>query len=133
MLTLTVEEFTQQFGGNAHRQGLLAHLNPFLIALRAQFRSFRIVAFGSFITEKQDPTDIDLMVHVVTAPADSGYNKITRLRTLANPALDVFTLKIAMSQTTAPLPSAEEMVEAFNDRESHREKGISCVAGVGLI
>ena len=133
--TMTFADFEKRFGWNTHRQNLLADLGPFVAQLQANFATFRVVAYGSFISDKGEPGDIDLMVHVVSTRADPGFNSITRARTLAAPTLDVFTLRISQAFESPPatLPSADEMIADFNARESHIESGIHCDGGIELI
>jgi hypothetical protein len=133
--TMTFADFKKQFGWNTHRQNLLADLAPFVAQLQANFATFRVVAYGSFISDKSEPGDIDLMVHVVSTPADPGFISIGRVRTLASASLDVFTLRLSKSLDSPPtaLPAADEMIADFNARESHIEKGIRCDAGIELI
>ncbi|WP_106351228.1 DUF6932 family protein [Paraburkholderia fungorum] len=130
---MTFADFEKQFGWNTHRQNLLADFGPFVAQLRANFSSFKIVAYGSFISGKSAPGDIDLMVHVVSTPADPGFTPIIRIRTLAPATLDVFTLSLFKTLDSPPaLPSADEMIADFNARESHIEKSIHCDTGIEL-
>lgn len=130
----TLPEFKACFGTNEKRRTLLASLDAFLDALQANFRSFRVLAYGSFITEKEEPGDIDVMVYVCSTPVDSGFNKVGRLQQLANKDMDVFSLKVCMSfdQPTEPHDAAA-MVEGFNGLDAHVIKKIRCDRAIELV
>ncbi len=130
----TLTEFKTRFGTNKTRCGLLKDLEVFLQALEQNFQSFRVLAYGSFISNKPEPGDIDVMVHAFATPKDRGFNKFKKLQELASENVDVFTLNLQMSfGSPESLPDAELMVEKFNALEAHIAKGINCVDAIELV
>lgn len=125
--TVSPPEFKAQFGTNNVRQLFLAELETFLLSLQSNFNSFRLLIYGSFITDKEDRSDIDVMAHVCASPADRAFGKLTRLRNLAPSHVDVFTLESSNSIDLQQLPpTASSMNASFNDLEAHLAKGIEC-------
>jgi predicted nucleotidyltransferase len=132
--TMTPSDFRALYGINASRLALLGALDAFLHALQEEFRSSRVLAYGSFITEKDQPGDIDVMVVVCSTPTDPGFAKRRQLQELASAEIDVFTLRLSMGSgpKTDPPPAAD-MVEMFNGLERHVTKGIRCSHAIELV
>lgn len=132
--TATLPDFKSRFGANQARLVLLAALDDFLLTLQANFKSFRILAYGSFISDKEYPSDIDVMVHVCGTSIDPGFNKFKTVGELAVLGIDVFTLSLSMSfDKPQPPPDAESMLEHFNGLESHLENGTKCDHAIELL
>lgn len=130
----TLTEFKTRFGTNETRCGLLKELEVFLQALAQNFQNFRVLVYGSFISKKPEPGDIDVMVHTFATPKDLGFSKFKKLQELASENVDVFTLDLHMSFGSPETPlDAELMVEKFNAREAHIAKGIRCINAIELV
>lgn len=64
----TFEEIRSRFGWNAHREGLLSSFKVFLTTeLRPRFRD-PVLFDGSFVTDKDQPVDTDVVLDLVAAP-----------------------------------------------------------------
>lgn len=131
---MTIPELRAKFGTNDTRLSLLDELDAFVASLRSNFSVFRLLVFGSFITSKELPSDIDVMAYVLATPEDPGFNKFLQLKTLAPASIDVFTLHLSMSfGSPRPLPAAESMIAAFNSLEAHVASGTACQFAVELV
>jgi predicted nucleotidyltransferase len=131
---VSIPEFKTRFGTSERRLALLASLDNFLHALSENFSSFRVVAYGSFTSDKTEPSDIDVMVCVCSSPTDQGFNKYKRLQELADASVDVFTLRLGNSFCPAEAPpDAAAMVQQFNDFKAHVTKGIRCERAIELL
>ena len=132
--SLTLAQFRTQFGTTPERQRLLDELDSFLAQLQFNFKMYRVLAYGSFLSQKPVPGDIDVMVSVSSALSDPGFNKFKKLQELATEEVDVFTLNLKNSFGIAdPVPDADSMVSAFNSRKAHLAKGIQCQDAIELL
>lgn len=130
---MSLAELSAEYGTNETRANLLSELETFLHALEQNFSVYRLLVYGSFLTAKEDPSDIDVMTHVCGSPSDAGFSKITFLRHLAPPHIDVFTLSLSKSYGEVRLPpSAHSMVESFNNLDRHLHNGTTCHSAVEL-
>ncbi|MDP3517131.1 MAG: hypothetical protein Q8S94_08185, partial [Pseudohongiella sp.] len=126
-LQMTLDDFKEKFGTSDHRKNLLSSLDNFSVSMREKYSCYRALAFGSFITEKETPSDIDIMIYVISTPRDKGFNKHIKAQELADNNLDIFTISMVSSfANDTTLPSAAEMKNQFNSLPSHIEKEIKC-------
>lgn len=124
---ISLEDFSLKFGTSDKRKALIAELEVFLANLDQNFSNYRVIAYGSFISQKPEPGDIDVMVHVHSTSKDIGFNKFRKLQELATSGVDVFTLSLKASfGPPESVPDAKKMLEAFNALETHIAKGIHC-------
>lgn len=132
--TMTLSQFRAKFGTNETRVLLLDDLEIFMASLQSNFRNSRVLVFGSFLSDKDYPGDIDVMAYVLASPTDSGFNKFLQLQPLAPASIDVFTLQLSMSfGPPQPLPTAEAMISAFNSLEAHVASATSCTSAIELV
>jgi predicted nucleotidyltransferase len=132
--SLTIAQFRSQFGTTPDRLRLLSEFEGFLTQLRSNFTQYRVLVYGSFISQKQVPRDIDVIVSVSSSPTDPGFNKFSKLQALATQCVDVFTLNLKSSfDAVDPVPDAESMIVAYNTREAHTAKGIHCKAAIEIV
>ncbi len=60
----TLEELVQRFGWNTQRQALLRQLRDYVGVLRSAWGAVPIIVDGSFVSRKEHPNDIDVIVLV---------------------------------------------------------------------
>ncbi|WP_430227679.1 DUF6932 family protein [Paraburkholderia tropica] len=134
---MSFDEFKQYFGYNEHRLSLLAELESFLQTVGAQFSSFRVLAFGSFITDKEKPGDFDLLMHITCTMNDQGFRDATTLGRFVK-SLNLAKLNVHgnLSKSFPPdeiaLKSAQQIVDDFNDAPKNRAGKISCTHAIEL-
>jgi Family of unknown function (DUF6932) len=130
---MTLDEFKKRYGKNPHREKLLLSLEDFSASLRARFSCYRTLAYGSFITEKNEPNDIDIIICIASSPKDSGFNLRRKAQEFADDNLDIFTLSLKTSfDEEIKVPTAVEMQMKFNSLPNHVEKGINCDSFIEL-
>jgi hypothetical protein len=131
--SLTFAQFRNQFGATPERERLLDEFDKFLGQLRINFANYRVLVYGSFLSQKLVPGDLDVMVSVSSTLTDPGFNRFIKLQELATEEVDVFTLNLKSNFDLAePVPNAESMVLAFNTREAHVAKGIQCKEAIEI-
>ena len=133
IISLTFAEFQKQFGHNSERQKMLLELEEFLNKLRSNFSNYRILVYGSFLSQESEPGDIDVMVSVNSVCTDPGFNKFSELQSLATGRVHVFTLNLKDSFEDATVPNAQSMLSEFDSRPAHIAKGIRCTEVIELI
>jgi predicted nucleotidyltransferase len=130
----TIDEFEASNVNNQAREALMLDFRVFMEELKLYFGIYRVLVYGSFISCKAHPSDIDVMVYVCATPSDLGFNKFRNLQQIAKPSLDVFTLKMRNSfEGCEEAPTAAELFEQFNSMPAHIEKGIACLAAVEIV
>ena len=60
---MNLSEFKTTYVTNEHRVALFAELQKFIKDVEEYFHPYTIAVYGSFITEKPDPSDIDVLLH----------------------------------------------------------------------
>ena len=60
--SMTLEEFEKRYARNAARQALFEQLSVCVNALASDFETSTVVVHGSYVTDKEIPNDIDLLV-----------------------------------------------------------------------
>ena len=122
------DELQQRFGGSQHgdqRSALLAKLVNYIEELRSTKMALGLIVDGSFVTDKTEPNDVDL---VLILPADHDftatlrpfeYNALSRRRVFKRYAFDVL---VARENS----PELLEYVEFFQQirGETDRRKGL---------
>ncbi len=130
---MSLTELSAEYGTNETRVNLLSELKAFRDILDENFSVYRLLVYGSFLTAKDNPSDIDVMAHICASPSDAGFSRITFLRHVAPPHIDVFTLNLSKSfDVRRSPPTAQSMVESFNNLDSHLDNGTACHLAVEL-
>jgi hypothetical protein len=62
-------DFSARFGGRPHRNRLIANLKDLLAVLRGQGFAGAVYVGGSFITAKEEPGDVDIVLDCAGMPA----------------------------------------------------------------
>ena len=124
----SVDELQQRFGGTHHgdrRSALFAKLVDYIQELRSTRMATRLIVDGSFVTNKTEPNDVDLVLilptnHDFTAVLHPfEYNVLSRRRVFKRYAFDVL---VARENS----PELLEYVEFFQQirGRADRRKGI---------
>ena len=56
-------EFESAYATNAHRQMLYAELLEYLDKVKQHMSDYSLIVFGSFVSDKETPGDVDLILH----------------------------------------------------------------------
>jgi hypothetical protein len=60
----TLDELRQTLGGTNQRRRLVGHLRDYTLRLHSAWGRVRVIVDGSFITSKEAPNDVDIIVLV---------------------------------------------------------------------
>lgn len=132
-MKITFLEASNKYGSTQRRKDLLRDLEQLLDLVCSQFSKKRVLLFGSFITDKPEPSDLDVMLAIETVPGDSGFNKYRCKSDLPKGGLDIFALQFTTSFEPRGIGTAEEMVEEFNSLPAHQQKNIRCRGYVEIL
>ena len=131
---MTVSEFRDRYAMNECRRTLVLALEEFVDVLQHSFSAHRILVFGSFITIKPEPGDIDLLGHAIAVPGGDYFN-VPRLKlsSIAPTGIDVRGgAGSSFDEIPAPL-DAIALVEQFNENEKNKGSDIVCETWIEII
>ena len=120
---MEIQKFKSEFVFNTHRQEMYANFEEYLEYLKSIFEFVTIIVFGSFITEKEQPNDIDILVF--GNPNKKGWNEIDE-RLKINRGLSLDTKEFINTKFEIILSpiDADCMINQFNNQENNKQKGI---------
>ena len=119
---MTLDELKRGHATNPHRMTLFCEFERYLTTLRSLLSEATVVMFGSFLSEKPCPEDIDLIVHGSVKPAEVAAFNINSVRSKGG--IHVKS-EISMLKADFRLMSESELVSWFDNSESNKSKGIS--------
>jgi predicted nucleotidyltransferase len=108
---------------------MIATLKQYLSELLEITTKVQVIVFGSFITQKEQPNDIDILLSCYDS---NGYNKIL-IRLLnkqyieGKPQIHIFT------QENATAVNGYNLIYAFNEDKNNKIKGIEIKEFVEII
>ncbi len=116
-----MEEFRKTYAVNSHRNRIFLEFLDYANAVNEYLSPYLLLVYGSFISEKENPNDIDILLH--------GFVKTRKLRKfdirmlLSKNSIHVTNDISALMQETK-LMTARELVEWFESGEENKAKGI---------
>ncbi len=121
---INLAEFYKRFAVNAARKKLYRKFVAELAMLRRQSEEIRIVVFGSYVTDKETPGDIDVLASIIVD--DDNFLDLVQngVRQRFPDAVDFH-----MHRASRFLKTGEKLVENFNEFSLNREKGIRIETG----
>ena len=121
MLTrLTMEELSGRYAGNEQRKRLFDLFVDELTSIKRQCSRLRVLVFGSYITAKSIPRDIDVLISLIPSE-DCVYALWTEgLRREHPEEVDVHYYK-----TQLYMKDAEGLLEHFNNNPMNELQGIT--------
>ncbi len=125
---LTLEEFSGRYASNEQRKRLFELFVEELKSIRSQCSSLRILVFGSYITNKSVPRDIDVLISLIPSE-DCMYALWTGgLRREHPDKVDVHYYK-----TQLYMKDADGLLEHFNANPKNELQGIAIHDAVEII
>jgi hypothetical protein len=116
----TLDEFRDAFASSDRRKYLYGLFLEEMELIRSQCAVVRVLVFGSYITAKEEPNDIDLLIALI-ADSDSVYEVWTRGLRRAHPdEVDVHYYK-----TQVYVNDAEGLLRHFNANPKNELYGIA--------
>ena len=112
-------EFKKVFGFNKHRLDLLSCFETEYNIIQEYTSRHRVVVYGSFITNKETPSDIDILLESVhnggsEYPPPFKFERQIQIRQ-----------RYPRLNRNYKLPTAKDMVLNFNNHKTNKEKDIS--------
>ncbi len=124
---MTLPEFKAAYARGRRRAELYEKLLEELDNLREQCNSFHIIVFGSYITDKKEPGDIDLMISLIPRQ-DCVYDIIINgLRRIHEKEID-----IQYQKAQYYLKNTRQLVDYFNSNPLNRKEEIKIFRAVEL-
>jgi hypothetical protein len=120
-MRLTLMQLEETYAWNDRRRELLGKLKEELAQITRCSTGYRAVLYGSYLTKKTDPGDIDLII---------AYDRRMGAKNCGSmefPFLHKGDIQIKLSERqgyTTPLPSAESLVLEFNEFPTNASKDI---------
>jgi predicted nucleotidyltransferase len=116
----TLDEFREAFASGDRRKYLYGLFLEELALIQSQCAVVRVLVFGSYITEKEEPHDIDLLISLI-ADSDCVYEVWARgLRRVHPDEVDVHYYK-----TQLYVKDAEGLLRHFNANPKNELYGIA--------
>lgn len=117
---LTLLQFKKKYCFSRTRADLFDKLTAELDNIGEQIEKMRILVFGSFLSEKEEPSDIDIIISLVPN-RDSMYMFMTDgLYRLYPEEID-----IQYNRHELLLDSAEHLIQVFNKNPFNKKQGIT--------
>ena len=118
---MNMEEFRQTYVVNSHRNKIFLELLDYANVVNQYLFPYLLLVYGSFISEKENPNDIDILLH--------GFVKTRKIREfdiralLSQNSVHV-TNDISALMLETKLMTASELVEWFESGDENKAKGI---------
>lgn len=112
-------EFHRKYSFNERREHLYGLFTEELDRIKPQCVQLRVLVFGSYITTKREPRDIDVLIALVPA-GDWVYTLMTRGLQRWHPG----EIDVAYHKTQYCVMDAERLVRYFNENPLNRKKDI---------
>lgn len=125
---MTIKEFRAKFVTNTHRAGLFKCFQVELKKLREQCKEYRMIVFGSFLTKKKKPGDIDLIISLIP-----DKNCVYSIMTQGLDREYCEEIDIMYHKAEYFLMSAEQLITYFNENPRNFNKFIALTEAVELV
>lgn len=128
MVQYSLEQMKENYCFNETREELFSLLCEELGHLEEQTDAMKVLVFGSFITEADEPSDIDLIVSII--PCTEWTYSIMK-NGIDRQYPDKIDIQYHRNQLF--LDSAEKLVEKFNTNPLNKKQGIKVDECIELV
>lgn len=125
---LDLDDFSEAYVTTDRRKYLFDKFLEDLRVIKSQCSCMRIIVFGSYITSKSEPNDIDLMISLIPG-SEYVYDFMTDGLWQKNRN----EVDVQYQRAEYFLKDAQQLVAFFNENPINREKGICITECVELI
>ncbi len=126
--TMTLKEFRTTYAINDRRRHLIKELLGELEVIARQCRKFSIIVFGSYISDKDEPGDIDVLISLLPKK-----NCVYALLKKGLEKEHEKEVDIQFQRGEYYTRSAESLVDYFNENPLNLKKGIRIRRAVELL
>lgn len=119
---MTIPEFKEKHVSNERREELFASFSDEIAYMKDFLEEIKIAVFGSFITEKDLPNDIDIIV--MGTFNDTGYQMQTEHFPRLIPTKNGNIHRKSKFYTGKIEKSIAELVDDFNEDTNNKKEGI---------
>lgn len=116
---LDIDEFARCYATNERRRDLFKKFIEELQLVRSQCSRLRVIVFGSYITNKEEPNDIDLMISLIP-DQDHVFDFMTDGMQQKNDD----EVDIQYQKAEYFLKNAQQLVDFFNENPLNKKNGI---------
>ena len=118
---MNIDDFKQTYVVSHHREEIFSEFLVYASTVNEYLSPFILLVYGSFISEKDYPKDIDILLHgFVKEEKFVGFNiDMVRSRERVHVKSEISAL---MQETK--LKSESELIEWFENTENNKTKGI---------
>lgn len=116
-----MDEFREAYVFNSHRNRIFLELQDYANTVNEYLSPYLLIVFGSFISEKEKPSDIDILLHgfVITRKFRKFDIRMLLSRNSVHVENDISAL-----MRESKLMTASELVEWLESSEKNRSRGI---------
>jgi len=125
---INLRAFRKRFATNDRRREIFQSLVDELGLLRSQCQAMRVLVFGSYITDKDEPGDVDVLVSGVPRQDIAFEVEVHGFARGEHPDVDLFWERAVRFPATP-----ERLIERFNRNASNRESHIEIVRVVEVL
>jgi predicted nucleotidyltransferase len=115
----SINDFSRKFCFNNYREWLFQLFEEEIENLLRQSEKLRIIVFGSFITNKEKPSDIDVLISIIP---NRDYSYIILKKGL--PRLHKEKVDVQYSKHQYFLESCESLIKTFNKNKLNKKDKI---------
>lgn len=119
---MTLPQLEERYAWNARRRALLWDLEEEFSQIARCSTGYRVVIFGSYLTNEPEPGDIDLIIAYDRKPGEGDCGSENDVPFLHKAAIQI-KCQVRIGCTT-PLPSAHDLVADFNAFPANASSGI---------
>lgn len=118
--TMSMKQFRRAYAWNERRRHLYHMLLDELVGVRSQCTIMRVLVFGSYITSKEEPGDIDVLIGLIPT-RECAYAFMTTGLVHRHPD----DVDVTYHKTQMFLQTAEQLVRFFNNNPLNQKKHIA--------
>jgi hypothetical protein len=118
---MKLDEFREAYAFNSHRKKIFQEFLDYASSVNNYLSPYLILAYGSFISEKKKPNDIDILLHGFVKTRKFREFDIRKL--LSRNSVHVTNDIAALMQETK-LMTASELIEWFENADKNKANKI---------
>ncbi len=125
---ITLKEFKKRYLLNNYRKRLFKHLLEELENISGKCKCYKFLIFGSYITRKKEPNDIDVLISLIP---EKDYVYSISKDGLQSEFFDEIDIHFMKSQYF--IKDVDGLLDFFNENPLNKNKGISIKRAVEIV